>query len=124
VVFCAFLWLKRTVFTRLLKNANNHSSLILNHLYGLHSFAFYILIFDFFNFPSAHRYFIPTAFSYADFALLSACPNMNFTKQQCRRKTADRTNPDLALRFTKIYRCGFTGNGYNAAMNCLKQDCV
>jgi hypothetical protein len=27
--------------------SNNHSSLILNHLYGLHSFAFYILIFDF-----------------------------------------------------------------------------
>jgi len=26
---------------------NNHSSLILNHLYGLHSFAFYILIYDF-----------------------------------------------------------------------------
>jgi len=49
--FCAFyasLWLKRTVFTRLLNMANNHSSLILNHLYGLHSFAFYILIFDFF----------------------------------------------------------------------------
>jgi hypothetical protein len=26
---------------------NNHLSLILNHLYGLHSFAFYILIFNF-----------------------------------------------------------------------------
>jgi hypothetical protein len=26
---------------------NNHLSLILNHLYGPHSFAFYILIFDF-----------------------------------------------------------------------------
>ncbi len=50
VSFCTFhasLRLKRTVFTRLLKNANNHSSLILNHLYGLHSFAFYILIFAF-----------------------------------------------------------------------------
>ncbi len=80
VSFCAFyasLRLIRTVFTRLLKKANNHSyslplipgpqslthnpltnmmiqsktnnhlSLILNHLYGLHNFAFYILIFDF-----------------------------------------------------------------------------
>ena len=41
---------------------------------------------------------------------------MNSTKEQGSRKTADRTNPDLALRFTNIYRCGFTGNGYNAAM--------
>ncbi len=50
VSFCTFyasLRLTRTVFTRLLKKANNHSSLILNHLYGLHSFTFYILIFDF-----------------------------------------------------------------------------
>ena len=30
--FCASLWLKRTVFSWLLKQANNHSSLILNHL--------------------------------------------------------------------------------------------
>jgi hypothetical protein len=51
VSFCTFyasLRIKRTVFSRLLNMANNHSSLILNHLYGLHSFAFYILIFDFF----------------------------------------------------------------------------
>jgi hypothetical protein len=38
--FCASLRLIRTVFTRLLKKVNNHSSIILNHLYGLHSFAF------------------------------------------------------------------------------------
>ena len=38
--FCASLRLTRTVFTRLMKKGNNHSSLILNHLYGLHSFAF------------------------------------------------------------------------------------
>ncbi len=38
---------KKHIFRRLLKKGNNHSSLILNHLYGLHSFAFYILIFDF-----------------------------------------------------------------------------
>jgi hypothetical protein len=30
--FCASLWPKRTVFTRLLKKANNHSSIISNHL--------------------------------------------------------------------------------------------
>ncbi len=41
---------------------------------------------------------------------------MNSTKEQGSRKTADRTNPDLTLWLTKIYRCGFTGNGYNAAM--------
>ncbi len=35
------------IFRRLLKKGNNHSSLILNLLYGLHSFAFYTLIFDF-----------------------------------------------------------------------------
>ncbi|MGB2809888.1 MAG: hypothetical protein WBC22_19265 [Sedimentisphaerales bacterium] len=75
--FCASLRLTRTVFTRLMKKANNHLyslppipgpqslthnpltnmmiqsktnnhlSLILNHLYGLHKFAFCILIFDF-----------------------------------------------------------------------------
>jgi hypothetical protein len=80
VSFCTFyasLRLTRTVFTRLMKKANNHLyslplipgpqslthnpltnmmiqsktnnhlSLILNHLYGLHNFAFYILIFAF-----------------------------------------------------------------------------
>jgi hypothetical protein len=41
------LMTNKHLFTRLLKKANNHSSLILNHLYGLHNFAFYILIFDF-----------------------------------------------------------------------------
>lgn len=41
---------------------------------------------------------------------------MNSTKEQGSRKTADRANPNLALRFTKIYRCGFTGNGYNATV--------
>ena len=44
VSFCTFyasLRLKKTVFTRLLKKANNHSSIILNHLKGLHSFAFF-----------------------------------------------------------------------------------
>ena len=43
VSFCTFyasLRLTRTVFNRLLKKANNHSSIILNHLYGLYSFAF------------------------------------------------------------------------------------
>ena len=41
---------------------------------------------------------------------------MNSTKEQGSRKTADIISPNLALQFTKIYRCGFTGNGYNAAM--------
>lgn len=41
---------------------------------------------------------------------------MNFTKEQGSRKTADRTNPDLTLWLTKIYRCGFTGNEYNTTM--------
>ncbi len=41
------LMTNKHLFRRLLKKANNHSSLILNHLYGLHSFAFYILIFNF-----------------------------------------------------------------------------
>ena len=41
---------------------------------------------------------------------------MNSTKEQGSRKTADRTNHNLTLRLTKIYLCGFTGNGYNAAM--------
>ncbi len=37
---------------------------------------------------------------------------MNSTKEQGSRKTAGKTNPKLA----KIYRCDFTGNGYNTAM--------
>ena len=41
---------------------------------------------------------------------------MNSTKEQGSHETADRTNSDLALWFTDVYRCGFTGNGYNAAM--------
>ncbi len=41
---------------------------------------------------------------------------MNSTKEQGSRKTADRISPNLALRFTKIYLCGFTGNEYNTTM--------
>ena len=41
---------------------------------------------------------------------------MNSTKEQGSRKTADRTNPDLTLWLTKIYRCGFTGNEYNTTV--------
>jgi len=37
---------------------------------------------------------------------------MNSTKEQGSRETAGKTNPNLA----KIYRCDFTGNGYNTAM--------
>ena len=41
---------------------------------------------------------------------------MNSTKEQNSRQTTGRTNPNHTLRLTKIYRCGFTGKGYNAAM--------
>ena len=41
---------------------------------------------------------------------------MNSIKAQGSRETADRTNSDLALRFTNIYLFGFTGNGYNATI--------
>ncbi len=41
---------------------------------------------------------------------------MNSTKEQNNRETTGRTNPNLALWLTEIYRCGFTDNGYNAAM--------
>ena len=41
---------------------------------------------------------------------------MNSTKEQGSRETTGRNNPNLTLWLTKIYRCGFTGNGYNTAM--------
>ncbi|MBW8041044.1 MAG: hypothetical protein FVQ85_13715 [Planctomycetes bacterium] len=41
---------------------------------------------------------------------------MNFTREQGSRKTTGKINPDPVLRLTEIYHCGFTGNGYNAAM--------
>ena len=54
---------------------NNQSSLII-YKAGIQLLPSLLLPSHFslipFNFPSAHRYFIPTAFSYADFALSSA----------------------------------------------------
>jgi len=41
---------------------------------------------------------------------------MNSIKEQNNRQTTGRTSPNLTLWLTKIYRCGFTCNGYNTAM--------
>ncbi len=47
---------------------------------------------------------------------------MNSTKEQDRKLCLATEGTENTERATEIYRFGFTGNGYNTAMNCPKAD--